>query len=281
MLFLVDNRFCVYLHKLNDVIIYVGSGTQQRPYSKSGRQDDHLSIWKQINFEIVKSNLSIENARKLEQELILKYNSEFLLNRQKKVSQGTTLDYEMLSKFLYYDEKSSTCLRWKVKPSTSINIDDEAGHKGVNGYVKVTIKGRRFYAHRVIYCLVHKVNLQTTDIIDHIDFIKSNNLIKNLQLITASDNIKRSVPHKKSILNERNITEELNFSRFKVRWTENLQIKCLYFSYKNTRKVSTGRNYSTRNIALNAAIEFRDSLIFKKLIIVKESNENKTSSNRF
>ena len=268
---LESNKYCVYLHKINGLVVYVGSGNDHRPKSKSGRQQRHLNLWDLIDIEIISGGLSLKSSRLLEQELILKYESNDLLNKQKRVPVILNTEHEMLSKFLYYDESSSTMLRWKVRINQGLNIGDEAGCKDLNGYVKVTIKGRRFYVHRVVYCLFNGVNLQSTDIIDHIDYVKHNNSPSNLQLITASENVKRSVVFKGNMLNERNIVEILNSCRFKVTWVENLKVKFLYFSYKlSTRERGTERNYSTRESALQAAINFRNSLVTKGFILTKE-----------
>lgn len=267
---MLDSGYCVYIHKINGAVVYVGSGRKVRMRSKSGRQQNHLKFWDLIDFEIISKNMCLEDARLLEQELILKYSECNLFNKQRKIQQPLQIDYKVLSDFLYYDESSSTQLRWKVRINQGVHIGDEAGNRNTRGYVQVTLKRRRFYAHRIVYCLVNKANLQTTDIIDHIDYVKHNNLASNLQLITASENIKRSVVFNGNTLNERNIIEVVDSCRFKVTWVENLKPKILYFSYKlSDRNRGSDRNHPTRESSLKAAIEFRDSLIAKGLILIK------------
>jgi hypothetical protein len=79
---------CVYIHKdLEDNIFYVGCGLETRPYDTQGR----LALWwskanNGYTVEIIKTNLTSDEAFKLERELILKYgrinnNTGILVNK--------------------------------------------------------------------------------------------------------------------------------------------------------------------------------------------------------
>lgn len=66
---------CVYVHKtLDNIIFYVGCGSETRPHETQGR----LPLWwtkanEGYTVEIIKDNLTSDEAFQLERELILKY----------------------------------------------------------------------------------------------------------------------------------------------------------------------------------------------------------------
>ena len=65
------------------------------------------------------------------------------------------------------------------------------------GYLKITVKDhngiiKRYYKHRFIYeCFYGKIN-NAKLVIDHINNIKTDNRLENLQLITQSQNVKKA-----------------------------------------------------------------------------------------
>lgn len=69
--------FCVYLHITNDTkeVFYVGKGLKHRPYKLCGRNKFWHNVVRKHGFvvEIVKENITEEQAMLLEQELIRKY----------------------------------------------------------------------------------------------------------------------------------------------------------------------------------------------------------------
>ena len=71
-----------------------------------------------------------------------------------------------------------------------------------NKYIRklVTINGKRVerYEHRLVW-EEHYGEIPKGMVVDHIDGNKSNNDIKNLQVITRGDNIKRSVTASRSV----------------------------------------------------------------------------------
>ena len=76
-------------------------------------------------------------------------------------------------------------LIWKIKPSKIVNINDIAGTRHYRGYIRITIKRKQYFAHRLIWCLHHN---QLPKEIDHINQIKHDNRIENLRCCTHSQN---------------------------------------------------------------------------------------------
>ena len=65
------------------------------------------------------------------------------------------------------------------------------GSKTYNGYIRVTIARRTFPSHRFIYECFHGI-INSNKVIDHIDDVRDNNRITNLQLVAAQENCKKS-----------------------------------------------------------------------------------------
>lgn len=76
-------------------------------------------------------------------------------------------------------------LVWKKCRNTTV-IGKPAGAVGGRGYVNVTLNGKTYTAHRLIYLLHHGY---LPAMIDHIDRNKTNNRIENLRKATVSQNV--------------------------------------------------------------------------------------------
>lgn len=89
--------------------------------------------------------------------------------------------------YLKYDETSKTGLRWKKVwgAKNQINIGDESGTLHHKGYYITGFNGKLYLNHRIVYFLHHGY---CSDILDHLDCIRSNNNINNLREATAENN---------------------------------------------------------------------------------------------
>ncbi|KAB0570606.1 HNH endonuclease signature motif containing protein [Brucella pituitosa] len=80
---------------------------------------------------------------------------------------------------------------WKSWHSWTIHAAGKtAGNYRSDGYIRITIDKKRYYAHRIIYALSRGINL--TDVpseIDHIDKNHMNNRPNNLRPATRSQNL--------------------------------------------------------------------------------------------
>jgi hypothetical protein len=92
---------------------------------------------------------------------------------------------DKIREYIEYDESSSTFLRWKKRSSLSSGMQggSEAGGVDIDssGYYNVTVGGKRYKTHRLVYWLVTGQN-PDGKLIDHIDGNPSNNRIDNLRL---------------------------------------------------------------------------------------------------
>jgi hypothetical protein len=82
-------------------------------------------------------------------------------------------------------EYRNGCLFYRKRQSQNTQVGDEAGYVDKNGYRKLSIKNKKYQAHRIIF-LMHYGYLP--DILDHIDGNPSNNRIENLREATQQQN---------------------------------------------------------------------------------------------
>jgi hypothetical protein len=76
-------------------------------------------------------------------------------------------------------------LYWKNAPCKSVKSGQKAGFLNLKKYQKVKIKGKAYFAHRLIF-MMH--NGYMPEFIDHIDGNPENNLIENLRPASRQQN---------------------------------------------------------------------------------------------
>lgn len=90
---------------------------------------------------------------------------------------------------LFYYNAETGRLHWKVKFCRSMNAGDVAGDINAHGYYRVTVRGRQYLAHRIIWDLLHPDDLLTKEEeIDHIDHNPLNNKSDNLRKVSRTTN---------------------------------------------------------------------------------------------
>ena len=248
----------VYLHKAckdltvdglvfkKDQTVYVGSGSIQRPFSKSDRSKIHLKMWQNLYCIILKHNLTVEESLKLENALLdISWNAGILNIRKKAYSVHEIKDSEV-SKYFYLDELGK--VRWNIDVMSgrwrkifSARKGDNAGYVGKNGYWTVRLNGKTVKLHRVVWVLYNKEDLDTSLVIDHIDRNRSNNHPSNIRATTYSENNKnKKVKLSKLGLSRIRFSEKQEL--FHVQWTgEDGRKKHKYFCLKP--RIKNGLNY--------------------------------------
>jgi hypothetical protein len=275
---MIENNKCVYLHKLDGEVVYVGMGDIGRSHHKSGRTKEHRDVWSKLEVLILKDNLTKEEAEDLEHELIHKYLKEGCKLFNKRTVKIKTFDikYEVYSKYLKYDETSSTMLRWIDHPYLKDRIGQEAGKLNSTGYWYLGIFGKELRQHRVIYSLCMKCDVDKNLVVDHIDGDISNNKIENLRLVTHRENSRNRL-RISSNSSEYNVYLRLPYKDYIVRYLECVDgvfiRRQIHFHFEKEKRGSKSEYFATQEDAFKAAVAFRDELVRKGLIFIAERNK--------
>ncbi len=91
-----------------------------------------------------------------------------------------------LREVLSYDPETGL-FTWLARLSKSVRIGNIAGADTSNGYRRIRIDDVEYLAHRLAWVYVHGEHPDS--LIDHIDGNKQNNAIRNLRLVTVSENM--------------------------------------------------------------------------------------------
>ena len=144
-------------------------------------------------------------------------------------------------------EYKSGSLYWKERPAYNIKINSQAGNTEKSGYVRIKIMGQTYLAHRLIFKMIHNIE---PDYIDHINNIKSDNRIENLQEISFSQNkLKGGLYLQK---NNKSGHKGIYFDKRKKKWVTRISI--------NSKRINIGA-YNELNKAIYMRSLFEDSLL--------------------
>jgi hypothetical protein len=91
-----------------------------------------------------------------------------------------------LKELFHYDPETGLFTN-KTKRGWNALPGAVAGSLFKNGYLGISIGGKRYYAHRLAWLFVH--GSMPDSQIDHVDGDKTNNRIANIRLATSSDNM--------------------------------------------------------------------------------------------
>lgn len=98
------------------------------------------------------------------------------------MNQRTPITHTELLKWLHYDPESGTFTRLKYGKGRNCPISSTH----VNGYLRVTVSGERFLAHRVAWFYV--TGSWPDGFIDHINGVRNDNRFKNLRVASRFEN---------------------------------------------------------------------------------------------
>lgn len=97
--------------------------------------------------------------------------------------------FERLNELFEYQPETGE-LVWKVNRGGAAKSGDIAGTiEKVSGYRQISVDGKRFKAHRIVWKIVK--NEEPPELLDHIDSDRLNNRIDNLQEASHAQNIRR------------------------------------------------------------------------------------------
>ncbi len=122
------------------------------------------------------------------------------------------LPLNMASQLFGYEPETGRIF-WKVPRRPTISAGDTAGNTDVSsGYTRVTFCGKSIKAHRLAWAL-HYGEWPKTDI-DHINGVRNDNRIANLQQVSRQDNIRGKAKRKSSMSTLKGVTPH----RTKLGW---------------------------------------------------------------
>lgn len=177
-----------------------------------------------------------------------------------------------LKERFYYDETSSTCLRWNITVlsgrhlnQVNVSVGDVAGgYSPGSGYYQVRVEGKLKLVHRVIW---EMFNGEIPDgmFVDHKDQDKLNNRISNLRLVTKAgnnqnQNQKLRVDSTSGVVGVNKLINTLKSGNKAEYW------RAVWFDGKVKSKSFSVKTYG-EDEAFRLACEYREQ-------IIKELNEN-------
>lgn len=241
--------FKVYAHLVDSEIVYIGYGTGNRPFEKSGRsQKWNRAVANGYTVTILEEFKTREEAHTFEQEMIG-------LNKpiaNSKLSENLRNPFpDEFKKLFAVDSTSESGLR-NIVARCHVPLGSIAGNKkykrdGTPHGWQLMYKGKSYLVHRIIFWLEYG-EVESDSVIDHIDRNPLNNKLDNLRKATYAEN-----SHNSSIRSTNKSGEE-GIYRHGAGW--NLQ--CKKEGSKFTKYFSEWR-YGSSDAAFQAALEMKKS----------------------
>lgn len=98
---------------------------------------------------------------------------------------NNSLTQSYLKSLLDYNPDTGNVV-WRRDVSNTTKAGTEAGGHGANPYRRISIKGKRYYMHRIVWIMQY--GCEPTGDIDHINGIKTDNRISNLRDVSHAIN---------------------------------------------------------------------------------------------
>lgn len=223
--------------------------------------DDDLPVVKFLHWGLTK-----EEAKRIEHDLVQENLSTVatIYNHHHTDRSKKSLAFETAEEFVYYDESSPTCLRWKEgKEYNGFRKQHSvAGTIPKNGsYMSVRFKNETYRVHTVVW-LLHNKSFSKDMVIDHIDGDPQNNKISNLREVDASFNCKNRLGN--SNTGYKNLYWSEKYRGYLLKYNIDKSRKTIFFSVAK---------YDSKENALEAALEKRKELIDQQLIVIREGDK--------
>lgn len=134
---------------------------------------------------------------------------------------------DLLNELFTYDKETGKLYR--KAPRKSVNVGDEVGHDNGRGYLRVSINGKSYRVHRIVF-LMHKGYYPA--VLDHIDGNSHNNRIENLRPASRSQNQHNSKLAKNNTSGYKGVSYNKRANKFTAIVAHNN--KSIFLGYYNT-----------------------------------------------
>lgn len=104
------------------------------------------------------------------------------------INDPANLTQKELKDLLFYDKETGAFI-WNVDRNQHVLKGSWAGQQNEEGYIRISLKGRKTYAHRLVWFYVHGV--WPDGEIDHINGKPWDNRIENLRVVNRHFNVIR------------------------------------------------------------------------------------------
>lgn len=140
---------------------------------------------------------------------------------------------DRLRELFGYDPDTGV-MRWRVSTNSRVVVGQEAGCVNGGGYIVVSVDGRLYRAHRLIWLYVYG-RWPGTDI-DHIDGDPQNNRLTNLREATVSQNQANA----RRRANNTSGFKGVNFHKRGRKWQARIRVngKSLYLGFFDSREAA-------------------------------------------
>lgn len=247
-----------YIYALYDnfnTIRYIGMGRGDRfkDKSKRDRSSKFLEILNNGGFiKLLHSGLNRYEAIELENKYLKdnlgKASNEFNLINKAGPRKIRNIKYEVIDYYFEASSSSPTGLIWKIdkgpkkKGSVAGTLTTE--------YITVMLEGICYLAHRLLWVLQNKKDLNSDFVINHKDSDKRNNSSDNLELVTYSENNGKINRKPNTSTGIAGVAIIANGKKVKA---------CISVNSKKVEKTFSIKKYGY-DTALRLAIEWRESI---------------------
>ena len=136
----------------------------------------------------------------------------------------TNLFYPKCNEYLAYDPETGI-FTWLVNKSSNAKVNTIAGSLSIQGYIRISLNDKRYYAHRLAWFYVY--GIWPKEQVDHINSNRTDNRICNLREATKSQNMINTKLRKNNKSGIKGISWRKDLKKQHARLTIDKKIICI------------------------------------------------------